>query len=209
MLVLAKISFVCLLSFFVFYACPSKCIAAELTKSFLHIKAGLPAVVKEVTITEVNAEKAVDETAEEVLAFIRRKKLPLAGPRFIHYKKEPTSWVGSLIEVGYPVKEPLVTKEDPFYPITTLSGHFLKVLHIGPYSEEEKTYAKALDYLGSKNKKMSGLPWELLLNFSKNTPPEKLRTLIYIPYEDDLPEKEKKVSSKKPSKAKQSTPAKK
>ncbi len=65
---------------------------------------------------------------------------------------------------------------------TTLSaGKFLKTMHIGPYHKVGETYKLLLNYADMKNLKLKNESFEFYLNDPRETPKEKLETLVLVP----------------------------
>ena len=57
-------------------------------------------------------------------------------------------------------------------------GLSVQILHLGPYSEEEKSITKLNDFIKEQGYKHRGHHHEIYLNDPKRTTPEKIKTII-------------------------------
>ena len=61
-------------------------------------------------------------------------------------------------------------------------GKAAQIMHIGPYDQVERSYDKIISELNNKGLKINGKHHEIYLSGPRRTPPEKLKTILRIPY---------------------------
>ena len=83
------------------------------------------------------------------------------------------------VELGFPVAKS-IKESDEIKNSQTPAGKAVMFTHVGPYSELEKTYRHAMDWMKESNFKESGIVCEFYLNDPTVTPPEDLITEIKI-----------------------------
>jgi len=64
---------------------------------------------------------------------------------------------------------------------TLNEGSCVQVMHIGPYSEEEKTIQKMKDFIKQNSFTENGFHHEIYLSDPRKTAPEKLKTILRQP----------------------------
>jgi effector-binding domain-containing protein len=113
----------------------------------------------------------------EILQLLASQAKTPLGPPFAHYFGMSA---GSFeIEFGFPVESGVegggrvVTGETP-------SGKAVSCLYIGPYGEIEAAYDALMKWVDDNELALSGEAYEIYLDNPAETPPDQLRTRIYL-----------------------------
>jgi effector-binding domain-containing protein len=84
------------------------------------------------------------------------------------------------IEIAFPITGRISV--DPGFEVKTVPAHkVVSVLHTGPYSECEGSYAKAMDFIGKNKLAVAGPFRELYMNSPEEVPESQLLTEIQVP----------------------------
>lgn len=80
------------------------------------------------------------------------------------------------VEAGFPISR-LVPGKDAIQP----DGRAATCLHVGPYAEIEPAFTGLSGWVKANGYEPTGIAYEMYLNDPSTTPPEDLRTLIFLP----------------------------
>jgi effector-binding domain-containing protein len=103
-------------------------------------------------------------------------KQPAGAPFALYYNMDMNDLE---VEFGFPVDEPLVGSGS-ITVSSTPSGKAVATLYIGPYDEVEPAYDFLMKWCTDNNLMMSGKAYEIYLNDPSETPPEMLKTQVYL-----------------------------
>lgn len=112
------------------------------------------------------------------MTYLEESGTRISGAPFVLYHNEDMQALD--VEIGFPVERE-VTGEDRVKPSMLPGGRVLSTIHIGPYSELEKTYAPLMKHIEEQGLKVTGWMYELYLNSPEDTPEENLDTEICFP----------------------------
>jgi len=122
--------------------------------------------------------EVMGEVYGEVAGFLARRGLEFAGPPFALYYNMDMAALD--VEMGFPVTID-VEGEGRVFAGSLPGGPTACTVHIGPYSELERTYTALMEYVQGQGLEVQGWTYETYLNSPEDTPPEKLRTEIFYP----------------------------
>jgi effector-binding domain-containing protein len=124
----------------------------------------------------------------ELMAFLRQHKLTPSGPpRAIYTAYGPQ---GVRFIVAMPIARPPAATRTmgPGFIKPLAGGKAMRFTHRGPYADLKKTYNQITEFLKAKGLMETDTDWsrympmwEEYLNDPTTTPPEDLRTYIYLP----------------------------
>jgi AraC family transcriptional regulator len=83
------------------------------------------------------------------------------------------------IEMGFPLTED-VPATDSIEISTLLGGEYIQILHVGPYQKVGDTYKKIYQYVQEHNLVLDNQSYEFYRNDPRDTPKDKLETLVLI-----------------------------
>lgn len=114
----------------------------------------------------------------ELVGFMQRKGVQVAGPPFAYYH----SWSDQEVdlECGFPVAAP-VSGEGKVKPFTLPAVKAVTAMHVGPYHKLMETYTEAERWMRANGHEPATYMWELYLNEPNKVPPEQLMTQIFWP----------------------------
>jgi len=130
--------------------------------------------------TEISA--ALAATYGRVLSFVSTNGLQLAGqPLAITNYWDDRGWG---FDAGIPVSGTPNRGAGPDSPVRmgeTYGGRVVHAVHVGPYSELEKTYKKIEAFMVAHSLENNGRPWEVFVSDPGNVPETELVTEVYYP----------------------------
>ncbi|HNS19561.1 MAG TPA: GyrI-like domain-containing protein [Sedimentisphaerales bacterium] len=132
--------------------------------------------------------RAIRTAFDELMSFVRQYKLSPSGPpRTLYTAHGPQ---GVRFTVAVPVAAPPTTTRmiGPGSVKRLAHAKAMRFTHRGPYPELAKTYGQITEFLKTKGLMTTDADWsrympmwEEYLNDPQTTPPEELRTYIYLP----------------------------
>lgn len=87
------------------------------------------------------------------------------------------------VELGFMVLKSLPGTDD-IQTGRLPGGKAAMVLHVGPYTEVEAYYDALMQWIKGNHYEWIGVAYEFYLNDPNNTPPEELKTEIYLPVKE-------------------------
>ncbi|HSW02612.1 MAG TPA: GyrI-like domain-containing protein [Sedimentisphaerales bacterium] len=124
----------------------------------------------------------------ELVAFVRQLKLSPSGPPRVMYMAHGPQ--GVRFTAAMPIAAPPASTRmiGPGFVKPIPAARAMRFTHRGSYSELSKTYARITEFLKAKGLIKTDAEWarympmwEEYLNDPQTTPPEELRTHIYLP----------------------------
>jgi effector-binding domain-containing protein len=100
-----------------------------------------------------------------------------SGPPFARYYNIDMDDLD--VEFGFPVEEPL-DGSSTILSSSTPSGKAVTTLYIGPYDEIEPAYDSLMKWCDDNALTPNGMAYEIYLNDPAITPPELLKTEVYL-----------------------------
>ena len=117
----------------------------------------------------------------EIAGYMAQAGVDFAGPPYALYRNMDMEALD--VEVGFPVGRAAGGTER-IRPSELPAGQAATAVHLGPYSDIEKTYNLLQAFVKEKGVKPLSWMYESYLNSPEDTPPEKLATEIVFPLED-------------------------
>jgi effector-binding domain-containing protein len=118
-----------------------------------------------------------DRGFSAIASYLGEKGKNPQGPPFaIYYNMEMDNLE---VEFGFPV-ESGIEGDASLQSSTTPSGKAVTSLYIGPYEEAEPVYDALMKWIGDNELEASGVAYEVYLNDPALTPPEQLKTQVYL-----------------------------
>jgi effector-binding domain-containing protein len=112
----------------------------------------------------------------EIMEYLKEFKQPIAGRPYAKYYNLDLRNLD--VEFGIPIQQRF-SGRDNIQASETPRGKAVTCLHIGPYSDVEPSYRALVEWMKDRGYEAADLAYEVYLNDSENTPPEKLQTQIY------------------------------
>jgi effector-binding domain-containing protein len=112
----------------------------------------------------------------EITQYLQEFKQPIAGRPYAKYYNLDLRNLD--VEFGIPIQQRFCGRNN-IQASETPNGKAVTCLHIGPYSEVQPYYRALVEWMKDRGYEAAGLAYEVYLNDSENTPPEKLQTQIY------------------------------
>lgn len=101
-----------------------------------------------------------------------------AGPPFAIYRNMDMKNLD--VEAGFPVASPLGGNGEIFQS-SLPEGQIATSTHFGSYASVEETYNALMQWIGERELKPSGPPYEYYLNDPDDTPEDQLQTKVCMP----------------------------
>ncbi len=118
-----------------------------------------------------------DQGYSSIAGYLESKGKEPQGPPFvIYYNMEMDNLE---VEFGFPVEEG-ISGEGNIQSTATPSGKAASCLYIGPYEEAEPVYDALIKWIGDNGLEANGVAYEIYLNDPVVTPPEQLKTQVYL-----------------------------
>ncbi len=114
----------------------------------------------------------------EIMACFSRTGLSPTGFPFVLYRNEDMTALQ--VEMGFPVDRE-VQPEGRVEAGTIPGGDVLTEVHVGPYTELERTYTPVMKYIEDQGLTVTEWMYEVYLNSPEDTPETELRTEICFP----------------------------
>ena len=122
---------------------------------------------------------AVGGGLQEVYAHMQGNGVPPAGSALVLY----TANDGDRMDynVGFEISDEDMDKgHDQIKTGETPAGRVLGALHVGPYDGLRAAYGALFQHMEAEDLQWGGPCWEIYLNDPSATPPEQLKTQIYV-----------------------------
>lgn len=143
----------------------------------LHTLDAQPALTIRLKTNAGDMASPFDEGYGAILGYLKSKGKEPSGPPFtIFYNMEKDNLE---VEFGFPVEDGLAG-EEVIQPSTTPAGKAAGCLHIGPYEEAGPVYDALLQWISENGHEANGVAYEIYLNDPAETPPDQLKTQIYL-----------------------------
>ncbi|MCG8572037.1 MAG: GyrI-like domain-containing protein [Spirochaetes bacterium] len=117
----------------------------------------------------------------EIMQYLEQKGLEPTGAPFVLYFNEDME--NLQLEMGFPISTK-IESQGRIIPSTLPGGPCVVAMHIGPYTDLERTYTELMDYAKQQNRTPSGIGYEVYLNDPQTTKPEELQTEIVFYLKD-------------------------
>lgn len=122
--------------------------------------------------------KVIGEVYGELTGYVKEKGIVCSGPPFALYRNMDMEALE--VELGFPVSAPAEGR-GRIEAGTIPGGKAVSALHIGPYSELERSYRKVMDYIAEQKLEVTPWMYESYLDDPAETPPGELKTEIVFP----------------------------
>ncbi|MGD9739281.1 MAG: GyrI-like domain-containing protein [Bauldia sp.] len=123
---------------------------------------------------------AMQDAFTSIGTFVGQNAVEVTGPPIAVYRDYGAETV--TMDVGFPVTKASLGKAgNGVRSGTTPGGKALMAVHVGPYDRLRETYAAIGDELNRRGITMPATSWERYVGDPAATPPEELRTEIYLP----------------------------
>ncbi len=120
----------------------------------------------------------IGEAYGEIMAYFFRTGLSPTGFPFVLYGNDDMDALR--VEMGFPVDRE-VKPEGRVEAGTIPGGEVLSEIHVGPYTELERTYTPVMKYIQEQGLAVTEWMYEIYLNSPEDTPETELRTEICFP----------------------------
>ena len=114
----------------------------------------------------------------DILQYLGPKGVQPAGPPFAIYYNMDMSNLD--VEIGFPVSA-IIEGNGSVKPGKLPAGKAAVALHVGAYDKIGESYNALTAFLKEQNIEADTFCYEVYLNDPNNTPPDELKTEIYIP----------------------------
>ncbi len=118
-----------------------------------------------------------DQGYTSIAGYLESKGKEPQGPPFVLYYNMQMDNLE--VEFGFPVEEG-ISGEGNIRSTSTPSGKAAGCLYIGPYEEAEPVYDALIKWIGDNGQEATGVAYEIYLSDPTVTPPEQLKTQVYL-----------------------------
>lgn len=118
-----------------------------------------------------------DQGFSAIASYLEEKGKKPQGPPFAIYYNMDMDHLE--VEFGFPVEEGIDGNASIQVSMTP-SGKAVTSLYIGPYEEAEPVYDALMKWISDNELEATGVAYEIYLNDPALTPPEQLKTQVYL-----------------------------
>ncbi|UZJ39181.1 MULTISPECIES: GyrI-like domain-containing protein [unclassified Prosthecochloris] len=118
-----------------------------------------------------------DQGFSAIASYLEEKGKKPQGPPFAIYYNMDMDHLE--VEFGFPVEEG-IDGNASIQASMTPSGKAVTSLYIGPYEEAEPVYDALMKWISDNELEATGVAYEIYLNDPALTPPEQLKTQVYL-----------------------------
>ena len=118
-----------------------------------------------------------DQGFSAIASYLEEKGKKPQGPPFAIYYNMDMDHLE--VEFGFPVEEG-IDGNASIQASMTPSGKAATSLYIGPYEEAEPVYDVLMKWISDNDLEATGVAYEIYLNDPALTPPEQLKTQVYL-----------------------------
>ena len=120
----------------------------------------------------------VGEAYGEIMEYLARRGISATGAPFVLYRNEDMKALQ--VEIGFPVDRD-IEPEGRVEPGMISGGEVLSEIHVGPYSELERTYTPLMKHIEDQKLSVTEWMYEVYLNAPGETPEAELQTEVCFP----------------------------
>jgi effector-binding domain-containing protein len=140
-------------------------------------KSVIAAAIKLPAVSMDKMMEVIGANYEKLMAYVAEQGKKISGDPYCCYTNANEDMTQFDIELGIPVNEPVVGKDDIFMS-QSYAGKAISATHKGSYKDNEATYMALVDYAKENSLELAGPCYDYYLNCPDDVPESELLTRI-------------------------------